>query len=355
MFRNNKKILTLTISALILFFAFASTGYADSIRTTLTAQFASFKITMNDKLVIPKDSLGNPVSPLLVNDTTYLPIRAFGDLFNKNVDWNNTLKQISIKDKPDTDITGLKAQIKDKDDQIASLKAQVKDKDNQIVILKAQLLANESAATTLSDMQAQLNKNYKDYENLKVAIALSGTTSKVVVNVDIGSATAWSNLASSKQTRLIQNIADDINNVFTKPTISGTVKEGSKILNSFTVKVGGAASVGNTLSSLENTLTNDYKKIDNLISISNILLEGNEDAITYTVNVIYSESGFNKDTWAALSNSKIESYMNDIYATIKSTYKNADIEGYICDTNGGTTMSTLYMSGTSLKFRRYLP
>ena len=114
MLKSKKKVLALTISALILLLSFGTTSYAQTIQSALKAQFVSFKILWNGSQVTPKDSQGNTVQPLLVNGTTYLPIRAFGDLFDKNVDFNNSLKQISITDKPNNEVESLKAQINQK-------------------------------------------------------------------------------------------------------------------------------------------------------------------------------------------------------------------------------------------------
>ncbi|MCR6545465.1 copper amine oxidase N-terminal domain-containing protein [Dehalobacterium formicoaceticum] len=163
MIKNKKKVIALVVSALILFMSFSTTSFAASIQTTLKAQFVSFKILLNGQQVTPKDSAGNIVQPLLVNNTTYLPLRAFGDLFNKNVDWNNTLKQISITDKPNNEVEGLKSQIKDKDNQILLLNSQLTAANNKITDLeKKKDTKSNDIDDIIADMEDSLNDDYDD-------------------------------------------------------------------------------------------------------------------------------------------------------------------------------------------------
>lgn len=131
MFKNKKKMLALTISALILFLSLGTTGYAASVQSTLTAQFKALKILLNGSQVTMESQ------PIIVNGSTYLPLRAFANLFGKNVDWNAELQQVSITDKPDN--------------EVATLKAQVTEKDNQILILNAQLTTAKNKIADLED------------------------------------------------------------------------------------------------------------------------------------------------------------------------------------------------------------
>ncbi len=183
MLKNKKKVIALVVAALILFMSFSTTSLAANIQTTLKAQFVSFKILLNGQQVTPKDSLGNTVQPLLVNNTTYLPLRAFGDLFNKNVDWNNTLKQISITDKANSEVESLKTQIKDKDNQILLLNSQLVAANNKIKDLESKKnnKKDDDIDDIIADMEDYLNDEYdtknfgRDYLNNKYIVFKSIT------------------------------------------------------------------------------------------------------------------------------------------------------------------------------------
>lgn len=326
MLKSKKKVLALTISALILLLSFGTTSYAQTIQSTLKAQFVSFKILMNGTQVTPKDSQGNTVQPLLVNGTTYLPIRAFGDLFAKNVDFDNSLKQISISDKPNN--------------EIESLKAQIREKDNQILLLQAQLAA-KSGNRSLSVVEDELNDEYEDYEGLDVDITLSGTKSKITVKVDVGSKSKWNKLSSSKQTKLLQNIVDDLNDEYDDPSISGTVKAGSSTISSFTVNSSGKVKLSSSdFSDIEEDLFDDYKDLgydyfnNDTIVLDYISLEGDEDDLELVIALDLEEFYDEKYKWSGLSRGKITKLAQDICNDIWDIdeFEDADIEGIIIDT-----------------------
>ncbi len=119
MFKNKKRVLIMTIAALTLVLAFGTTSFAAGVQDTLKAQFKALKILLNGQTVTMESQ------PIIVNGSTYLPLRAFANLFNKNVDWNASLQQVSITDKPDSQLTTLQAQITDKESQITILQAQL--------------------------------------------------------------------------------------------------------------------------------------------------------------------------------------------------------------------------------------
>lgn len=340
MFKNKKKVLALTISALILLLSLGTSGYAQSVQATLKAQFVSFKILSNGSQVTPKDAAGQTVHPLLVNNSTYLPVRAFGDLFNKKVDFDNNLKQISISDKADSQVESLKAQLIIKD-------AEIKKLNDQITVLQAQLAAKEGDRS-FTEFQKVLNKEYGNYEKLNVSITLSGSKSKISVTVDVGNKTNWNNLTSARRTKLLQNIVDDLIDEYNNPTVSGTVKAGSANISSFTVSSGGTvrfSSVNSDLSRLERDLNYDYDVLGDIDEL-NIELDGDDDLISFTVYVDYD---YFKREWDRLSDSNVKYFMEDIHTDILYAiedirdFRDASVAGTIIDSSSSknNTMATL--------------
>lgn len=69
---------------------------ADSVRTVDAQLRADFSIVVDGEEVYFKTSNGAAIYPILYNGTTYLPLRAIGELMGKNVNWDEQNKVISI-------------------------------------------------------------------------------------------------------------------------------------------------------------------------------------------------------------------------------------------------------------------
>lgn len=87
----------LTAAAL---FGFCVPTLAASIQKQLTATYKDIKLYVDGKEVVPKDAGGNVVEPFVSNGTTYLPVRAVGEAFGKEVTWDGTTNSVYIGEKP---------------------------------------------------------------------------------------------------------------------------------------------------------------------------------------------------------------------------------------------------------------
>lgn len=259
MFKSKKKVLALTLSALILFLSFGATGYAATVQTALKAQFAAFKIMLNGQEAKLTDSQNKPVQPLLVNGVTYLPLRAFGDLFNKTVDWNNNLKQISIADKANDAVENLKAQLTEKDNQILILNSQLTAAKNKIADLEDDDKDNEDIDDIISDLEDSLFDDYdykdfgKDYLNNKYiifeGITLDGDEDDIEIEIELDledfydeSYDWYDDIDVDDITNLVQEICDEIwdDKDLEDADIEGTIYDTYEKdeLESFSVKAG---------------------------------------------------------------------------------------------------------------------
>lgn len=54
------------------------------------------KIVLDGVVLEPKDANGNAVYPFIENGTTYLPVRAVGEAFGKNVSWDGETRTVSL-------------------------------------------------------------------------------------------------------------------------------------------------------------------------------------------------------------------------------------------------------------------
>lgn len=64
---------------------------------TKTLNYKDISIYINDELIEPKDANGKVVEPFIIDGTTYLPVRAVAEAFNKKVNWIDETKTVEIK------------------------------------------------------------------------------------------------------------------------------------------------------------------------------------------------------------------------------------------------------------------
>ena len=76
----------------------AGSVFASGMGTSINAYFNNIKIFLNGKEIETKDAKGNIVEPFILDGTTYVPLRAVAESFNKLVRWDEDLKQVKIYD-----------------------------------------------------------------------------------------------------------------------------------------------------------------------------------------------------------------------------------------------------------------
>ncbi|MBR5553665.1 MAG: hypothetical protein IKV98_07430 [Clostridia bacterium] len=67
---------------------------------TIDATYDNIKIVVDGLTIDPKDANGNKVEPFIYNGTTYLPVRAVGEAFGKQVSWDGVEKIVYLGPKP---------------------------------------------------------------------------------------------------------------------------------------------------------------------------------------------------------------------------------------------------------------
>ncbi|MCH5213092.1 MAG: DUF1961 family protein [Oscillospiraceae bacterium] len=90
-----KKQLILISTAIIIT---TGTVCAAPITKMLEAHYNDIKIEVNGDLIEPKDEDGNVVDPFIVDGTTYLPVRAIAEAFDKKVSWHENSSTVIIED-----------------------------------------------------------------------------------------------------------------------------------------------------------------------------------------------------------------------------------------------------------------
>lgn len=93
----NKKLLIVGASALCVV-SIAVGALASTVITKIEAELRpDFTIEVDGKEQVFKDAQGNIVYPILYDGTTYLPVRAVGELMGKTVYWYEGEKRIDLK------------------------------------------------------------------------------------------------------------------------------------------------------------------------------------------------------------------------------------------------------------------
>ena len=72
--------------------------FAKNIRETIDAVYMNVKLVIDGEEIVPKDVNGNVVEPFIYNGTTYLPVRAIGEAFDKDVHWDGETATVYVGD-----------------------------------------------------------------------------------------------------------------------------------------------------------------------------------------------------------------------------------------------------------------
>ena len=95
---NYKKFAMIVIISVLLITTIPIAG--ESIQNSKYIVSDNIKIMIDGQEFIPKDVTGNIVEPFLYNGTTYVPIRAISEVYNKVVSWDGENSIVYITNKP---------------------------------------------------------------------------------------------------------------------------------------------------------------------------------------------------------------------------------------------------------------
>lgn len=358
MLKMRSKILAFLLVTVILTACFVTIGQAAT-KKTLSVWFGSVRISHNNTDVTTQ------VSPIMINGTTYLPLRSMAYLFNKDIGWVKSTNTVELSDKNDSTVTDLNNQITILNSQVADLRSQVGSKDIYIQQLLEKIKSlentissmNSSSSINIDDLEESLNDDFDSYKGAEFEITLSGDEDDITVTIQTDEED-WEDITGTYQKKYLQDIANDILDEFDDADISGKVKDGSSTLTEFSVSSDGnveidsSSTVNKLKSQLNDKLDDDYfgtlPEIDN--DDLEITLEGDTDELTFTINIDLDEY---ESDWDDLSDSVIRNYMNNIYKYItdQDDFEDTEVIGYFYDTDDDDNIAKLYNDGSS--FKRY--
>lgn len=326
--RMNKKI-AIVLAALILTLSVGSVAFAASGYKDLKAWYNNIKIFKNGQQV------QLDFEPFIIDGYTYVPLRAVGELFNKDFDWDGVNYTINIKDRPDANLNNMMKQIVDQQVTISTLEAKIKS-------LEAEL-DKKPTVSSLSDLKKQLNKDWGKYSDVQFDIDLYESKGNIEVRIYIDTwydGNAWNKISTNNRTKYLQNIVNDITKNYKDVNkITGFIEDtetdkevltfttSSKGTVSVTTKGSGGSSSSANLKDLENSLYKEYK--DDM-GIVNIILSWNKDDIEVAIYVDYKY-------FKNYEKGEIKEYLEEIYDDIVYKYSDAYVDGYIEDDDDGYT------------------
>lgn len=328
-FRNNKKI-AIIMAIVVLSLALATTSFAADSYKSFTAWVGEMKIFHNGTEVQLKDK------PLIINDTTYLPVRSVSEMLGMDVTWDQVNKHVGINDKPGTSYSDMQNKFIVQEVKIIELEAKVKDLEEKLKVK----IEEEAKVTTLSELEKQLNKDHSSSSRVKFDIRLYGSTKDVEVRIYVENDRGyynWDSLATNEQERYIQDIVDDILREFTNAKVSGYVENNSTYgrLTSFIVSSRGTVSLGTSSGGIYKDLEDDlnYEFVRTLTGITNIKAYEGGRYVELTIDVNNSDWDYKyiSGTEKAILE-EIADYIVKYYG-----YGYTDISGLVYVKNGTTS------------------
>ncbi|TCK98558.1 copper amine oxidase-like protein [Natranaerovirga hydrolytica] len=91
------KKISVILVVVMLFSAMTLVATADSVFETVTATLrGDIKIVINGEEFNPKDAVGNDITPVVIDGSTYLPVRAISEAVDLPVNWDGETNTVSL-------------------------------------------------------------------------------------------------------------------------------------------------------------------------------------------------------------------------------------------------------------------
>ena len=106
MMRHKRNLLAAALALVLALGAFCLPALAaDSARDVTARLSPDFTIVVDGTERVFYNAQGQEVHPILYNGTTYLPLRAIGELMDKNVNWDQDTKTATLSGSRGGDVT----------------------------------------------------------------------------------------------------------------------------------------------------------------------------------------------------------------------------------------------------------
>ncbi|SCG81805.1 copper amine oxidase domain-containing protein [Proteiniborus sp. DW1] len=321
--KKKKAVIVTTVLALTMFLT--SVAFAQGTYKNLKAWFGDIKIFVNNQLV------QMDVKPFIVDGTTYVPVRAISNIFNKDIKWDGANLRIDITDRPnqnDAYVTYLSQQLIERQNKINEL-------ETKVAKLEAELATTKKGSKyTFSQLEDYLNDEHGVYQKISFDIELYGDKDDIEVEIYVDlddDYSRWNSLTTSKIEGYIEDVVDDILYNFKDADITGFIEDSheDEVLVEFYLNSKGKLVVeikehryAYDIDELEDYLNRKHDYYGGVYF--DITLSGNKDMIR-----VYVET--DDDDLDYLKKYEIEDYLEKLYSEIVYEYSYVDVYGYIKD------------------------
>ncbi len=296
--------------------------------------YSGVKIFYNGQQVI------NPTQPLIINDSTYVPLRMIMELVGSGVTWDAVNYRVMLTGAGSKELAA-------KDKEIAELKKKITQLESTIAEGKGGDL--DEIEADLIDIFEDAGDEYFDDDRIKVTLALSGDEDDLAytIKLDFDRSSEYEDLSDVSKSD-IESFLDDVEEEI-MDLIDGTDFEDADITgklldnddSKLKVTYNGKAytfNLGSTddLGDIEDDVTNAFKSAgqkyfgDSGVRV-NISLSGDEDEIDYDVEIdAFYSNNYSEDRELAQGdiNRLINAVESEIEDVIDGTdFEDADIRG----------------------------
>ncbi|MGF7184679.1 hypothetical protein GGQ84_000763 [Desulfitispora alkaliphila] len=329
-------------------------------------------IVGNVKVFFQGSEISKNLDPFIVDGTTYVPLRQIAEAMGNSVFWDETNNQVVIS--PSLGSGSLNTWQKD---------MRIQELERQVRLLEEELYMRTGTPFTedwynrgwyyddwnyydnyrwydsIARLEDDLKRRYGEYRDVELDIYLYGDSRDIEVIVEVDFRyfrNEWNSLTTRQRDRLLQDICDEIRDEYPSARIKGKVEEieRDRELLSFDTTSRGTVRV-NTVSSidlrdLERELDDNYYDYFSNMDLY-IYLKGDRDEVEFYVELDYDE--YRRD-WDRLTDSRIRTFMANIYDDIEAEFRRAEISGYVIDMYDGEDLARYSRNSRgNTVFRRY--
>ena len=226
--KKGKNLLAIALCVAMCYIPMQAAGYYQN----KNVQYGGVNVYYNGKY----QSVASQV--VVIDDTTYLPVRAFGNMLGISLDWNQNTQTVSVQGTADT-LLSAQAEIRAKDYQIAALTKELEQLKNKGVVSSTTSSSSTSddydttsgtdiLGTEITATRKALENEFGDYfDDIDLDFSLSLGSSKLKLTVEIDSSSdysAFKKLSRSEVKAFMEDICETVRDRHDDITITGSIK-----------------------------------------------------------------------------------------------------------------------------------
>ena len=228
---NKSKTKKVIISTLVVLMLVSTVAFAaDVFEKKVTTTQGRIKLSYEGKDVTKEieKKYGTPSFTVKDYDSrAYVPVRALAELMGIEVEYDHKTDVANFKD---TEKKLLKEQLASKESETAKLKAElaVIELENKDLKKKLDEKKEESAKTSITELEKRLNKNYGVVDNVSFNIVLKESKDTITTNIYIDTRdnyerNAWNRMDQRRKERIIEDLVKEIEKDFKKYKVEGSI------------------------------------------------------------------------------------------------------------------------------------